>query len=67
VLILDGLVMKRKTGLRAQKRTVLVPLGIRANGKKEVIDFCQVPSEKHYHWEAFLNDLYTTGGSKEKT
>jgi putative transposase len=61
VLILDGLVMKRKTGLGAQKRTVLVALGIRSDGKKEVIDFCQVPSEKQSHWEAFLNDLYHRG------
>lgn len=61
VLILDGIVMKRKTGLGAQKRTVLVALGIRADGKKEVIDFCQAPSEKQSHWEAFLNDLYRRG------
>jgi transposase-like protein len=28
ILILDGLVLKHKTGLGAQKRTVLVALGI---------------------------------------
>jgi putative transposase len=61
VLLLDGIVMKRKTGLGAQKRTVLVALGIRADGKKEVIDFCQAPSEKQSHWEAFLHDLYRRG------
>jgi putative transposase len=61
VLILDGIVMKRKTGLGAQKRTVLVALGIRTDGKKEVIDFCQAPSEKQSHWEVFLNDLYRRG------
>jgi len=61
VLILDGIVMKRKTGLGAQKRTVLVALGIRSDGKKEVVDFRQVPSEKKSHWEAFLNDLYRRG------
>lgn len=61
VLILDGLVVKRKTGVGAQKRTVLVALGIRPDGKKEVIDFHQAPSEKKSHWEAFLNDLYRRG------
>jgi putative transposase len=61
VLILDGIVMKRKTGLGAQKRTVLVALGIRPDGKKEVIDFYQAPSEKQAHWEAFLHDLYRRG------
>jgi transposase-like protein len=61
VLILDGIVMKRKTGLGAQKRTVLVAFGIRTDGKKEVIDFRQVSSEKKSHWEAFLDDLYQRG------
>ncbi len=61
ILILDGIVLKRKTGLGAQKRTVLVALGIRPDGKKEVIDFRQTPSEKQSHWEAFLHDLYHRG------
>ena len=61
ILILDGIVLKRKTGLGAQKRTVLVALGIHPDGKKEVIDFRQVPSEKQTHWEAFLHDLYRRG------
>jgi putative transposase len=53
VLILDGLVIKRKTGLRAQKRTVLVPLGSRSDGKKEIIDFHRAPSEKNPTWKPF--------------
>lgn len=61
VLLLDGLVLKRKTGLGTQKRTLLVALGIRRDGKKEIIDFRQVPSEKQSHWEAFLNSLYSRG------
>jgi len=61
ILILDGLVIKRKTGLGTQKRTILVALGIRLDGKKEIIDFRQVPSEKQSHWEAFLNNLYRRG------
>lgn len=61
VLILDGLVVKRKTGLGTQKRTVVVALGIRPDGKKEIIDFRQVRSENQAHWESFLNDLYQRG------
>lgn len=61
VLILDGIVMKRKTGAGAQKRTVLVALGIRPDGKKEIIDFRQAFSESQYAWEGFLNHLYQRG------
>lgn len=61
VLILDGIVMKRKTGVGGQKRTVLVALGIRPDGKKEIIDFRQASSESQYSWEGFLNHLYKRG------
>ncbi len=61
ILILDGIVMKRKTGIGTQKRICLVALGIRTDGKKEIIDFRQVKSESQSAWEAFLNDLYRRG------
>ena len=38
-LILDGIIIKRKTGAGTLTRPVLVALGIRHDGKKEVIDF----------------------------
>jgi transposase-like protein len=66
VLILDGIVMKRKTGVGAQKRTVLVALGIRPDGKKEIIDFRQASSESQSSWEGFLNNLYKRGLTGEK-
>lgn len=66
VLVLDGVVLKRKTGLGAQKRPVLVALGIRADGKREVIDFRQAFSESQAEWEGFLNDLYRRGLEGEK-
>ncbi len=68
VLILDGVVLKRRTGVGAQKRVVLVALGIREDGKKEIIDFRQVVSESQSAWEGFLNSLYHRGlsGSKLK-
>ena len=61
VLLLDGIVMKRKTGIGVQKRSVLVALGIKADGKKEIIDFQQVYGESQSAWEAFLNNLYRRG------
>jgi len=53
--------MKRKTGIGVQKRSVLVALGIKADGKKEIIDFQQVYGESQSAWEAFLNNLYRRG------
>jgi transposase-like protein len=38
VLMLDGVVLARRTGAGAIRRPVLVALGLRADGKKEVID-----------------------------
>jgi len=61
ILILDGIVLKRKTGLGAQKRTVLVSLGIRPDGRKEIIDFHQDSSESEFAWENFLHHLYARG------
>ena len=61
VLVLDGIVMRRKTGTGAQRRTMLVALGIKPDGKKEVIDFRQAPGESQSAWEGFLNDLYRRG------
>jgi len=61
VLIFDGVVMARKTGAGAIRRPVLVALGIRPDGKKEIIDFRLAPGESTIAWEAFLNDLYRRG------
>jgi putative transposase len=61
ILLLDGIVLKRKTGVGTQKRTVLVALGIKADNKKEVIDFRQVRSESQSACEGFLNSLYQRG------
>lgn len=55
---LDGVVLARKTGMGALRRPVLVALGLRPDGKKEVIDFRLAGSESAAEWEAFLADLY---------
>ena len=44
-LVLDGVVLSRKTGAGALKRPVLVALGLRPDGKKEIIDFRLAASE----------------------
>ena len=60
-LMLDGVVLARKTGAGALRRPVLVALGIRPDGKKEVIDFRLAAAESAAEWELFLTDLYRRG------
>ncbi len=60
-LILDGVVLSRKTGMGAAKRPVLVVLGIREDGRKEVIDFRLASSESSAEWDVFLRDLSARG------
>jgi putative transposase len=61
VLMLDGVVLSRKTGAGAIKRPVLVALGLRPDGKKEVIDFRLAASESAAEWERFLGGLIARG------
>jgi len=60
-LMLDGVVLARKTGAGALRRPVLVALGLRPDGKKEIIDFRLATSESAPEWEKFLSDLYRRG------
>ena len=60
-LLFDGVVLKRKTGVGATKKVVLVALGITHDNRKEVIDFMVAQSESQAAWEAFLGDLYRRG------
>ena len=60
-LVLDGVVLARKTGAGAIRRPVLVALGIRPDGRKEVVDFSLAGSESAVEWERFLTDLYRRG------
>jgi putative transposase len=64
-LMLDGVVLARKTGAGALRRPVLVALGIRPDGKREVIDFRLAASESAAEWERFLSDLYRRGLTAE--
>jgi transposase-like protein len=60
-LLLDGVVLARKTGVGAVRRPVLVALGLRPDGKKEIIDFWLAKSESAAEWERFLSDLHRRG------
>lgn len=60
-LILDGIIIKRRTGAGTLTRPVLVALGIRHDGKKEVIDFRCARSESGAEWRTFLTDLMKRG------
>lgn len=64
-LILDGVVLKRRSGAGAVKRVVLVALGITPEMKKEVIDFCIAQGESQGAWEGFLHHLYSRGLREE--
>jgi putative transposase len=66
VLVLDGVVLKRKTGAGALARPVLVALGLRPDGKKEVIDFHLATAESTAQWEQFLGDLVRRGLTGER-
>ena len=60
-LMLDGVVLARKTGAGAIRRPVLVALGLRPDGKKEILDFHLAASESAACWEGFLAGLYRRG------
>ncbi len=57
--------LARKTGAGALRRPVLVALGLRPDGKKEIIDFRLAASESAAEWEKFLA-IFTAAGSPAK-
>lgn len=61
VLVLDGVVLARKTGAGAIRRPVLVALGLREDGRKEIIDYRLAVAESAAQWELFLSDLWRRG------
>lgn len=61
VLMLDGVVLARKTGAGALRRPVLVALGLHRDGRKEVIDYRLAASESAAEWDRFLSDLFRRG------
>lgn len=61
VLVFDGVVLSRRTGAGAIRRPVLVALGLRPDGQKEILDFVLAPAESQPAWELFLTDLQRRG------
>ena len=60
-LMLDGVVLARKTGAGALRRPVLVALGILPDGRKEIIDFQLARAESAAEWERLLTSLHRRG------
>lgn len=60
-LLFDGVVLGARSGRGVVRRPVLVALGIRNDGKKEILDFVVARGESQAAWEVFLNDLYHRG------
>jgi transposase-like protein len=52
VLVLGGVLLRRKTGAGALARPVLVALGLRPNSKEEVFDFRLASAESAAQWES---------------
>jgi transposase-like protein len=64
-LLLDGVVLARKTGAGAIRRPVLVAVGLLKDGRKEVIDFRLARAESEQEWESFLTDMRKRGFSTD--
>jgi transposase-like protein len=60
-LLLDGVVVKNRSALGAEKRYVLVAMGISASGRKQILSFKQVESESEVCCTSFLESLYRRG------
>ena len=56
-----GVALSHKTGAGALKRPVLVVLGLRPDGRKEIVDYRLARAESAAEWERFLDDLYARG------
>lgn len=60
-LLLDAIVVKNRAALGAEKRYVLVAVGISRSGKRRILSFKQVESESEVCWQSFVDDLVRRG------
>lgn len=60
-LLLDAIVVKNRAAVGAEKRFVLVALGISRSGKKRILSFKQMESESEVCWQVFVDDLVRRG------
>lgn len=60
-LLLDGIVVRNRAALGAEKRVILVAMGISMAGGRRILSFKQVESESEVCWTSFLEDLQRRG------
>ena len=60
-LLLDGVMVKNRSAVGAEKRCVLVAMAISRNGKKRILSFRQVESESEVCCTSFLESLFRRG------
>lgn len=60
-LLLDAVVVKNRSAVGAEKRYVLVAMGISGSGRKQILSFKQVESESEVCWTSFLEHLVRRG------
>lgn len=67
-LIVDGIYLKIKDGVKYRRKVILCVYGVKEDGKRELIDYIQAEGESQEAWEGFLGDLYGRGleGNKLK-
>ena len=56
-LLLDGVMVKNRSAIGAEKRCVLVAMGISRAGRKQILSFRQVESESEVCCTSFLESL----------
>jgi len=60
-LLLDGVVVKNRSAVGAEKRCVLVAMGISGTGRKQILSFKQAESESEVCWSSFVESLFRRG------
>ncbi len=60
-LLLDGVVVKNRSAVGAEKRCVLVAMAISGTGRRQILSFKQVESESEVCCCSFLESLYKRG------
>jgi putative transposase len=60
-VLLDAVVVKNRSVMGAEKRVILVAVGVRPDGRREILSFRQAESEAEVCWQTFLEDLVRRG------
>lgn len=60
-LLLDGVYLRTRVAIGAQRKLVLCAYGITTAGERRVLDFRLATAESQGQWEAFLNNLRERG------